>query len=177
MHVVCRMNSMAQRACESDKTDKHHAEEIDDRMQQLRNTSSRLGFYPGVEDFDNTSVPVIPPRCFSHSRLSIRKTLLTSEIVLSSCFGRLIVVTDLQQNFLNSSNDEKVVKIILTKGRIARARPQNCRFHWRGSEPPPNTWFLGPTRVHAPNGISIGSAVFVWLTVVSSRPTTHTQTH
>ena len=28
-----------------------------------------------------------------------------------------------------------------------------------GSGPPSNTWFLGPTRVHLPNGISIGSAV------------------
>jgi len=51
-----RMNNTAQRACEADKSDKHHAEELDDRMQQLRNTSSQLGFYPGVEEFDNTSV-------------------------------------------------------------------------------------------------------------------------
>ena len=50
------MNSTAQRACEADKTDKHHAEDLDDRMQQLRNTSSRLGMYPGVEELDNTSV-------------------------------------------------------------------------------------------------------------------------
>ena len=27
---------------------------------------------------------------------------------------------------------------------------------------PSNTWFPGPTRVHMPNGISIGSAVFAW---------------
>jgi len=50
------MNGTAQRACDADKTDKHHAEDIDDRMQQLRNTSSRLGHYPGVEEFDNTLV-------------------------------------------------------------------------------------------------------------------------
>jgi len=54
--VACRMNGTTQRACEADKTDKHHAEDIDDRMQQLRNTSSRLGFYPGVEEIDSTSV-------------------------------------------------------------------------------------------------------------------------
>lgn len=54
--VICRMNGTAQRACDADKTDKHHAEDIDDRMQQLRNTSSRLGHYPGVEEFDNTLV-------------------------------------------------------------------------------------------------------------------------
>ena len=34
---------------------------------------------------------------------------------------------------------------------------QNCRLAW-GT--PSNTWFLGPTRVHIPNGTSICSAVF-----------------
>jgi len=33
-----------------------------------------------------------------------------------------------------------------------------------GSGSPSNTWFLGPTRVLNPNGISIGSAVFVQMT-------------
>jgi len=33
-----------------------------------------------------------------------------------------------------------------------------------GSGPPSNTWFLGPTRVLNPNGISIGVAVFAELT-------------
>jgi len=32
-----------------------------------------------------------------------------------------------------------------------------------GSGPPSNTWYLGPTRVIIPNGISIGSGVFVWI--------------
>jgi len=38
---------------------------------------------------------------------------------------------------------------------------------------PPNTCFLGPTRVHNPNGISIGlgSAVFAGLTTVTDRQT------
>ena len=31
------------------------------------------------------------------------------------------------------------------------------------SDPPSNTWYLWPTRVINPNGISIGSAVFVWV--------------
>jgi len=38
---------------------------------------------------------------------------------------------------------------------------------WTASE----TQFLGPTRVHNPNGISIGSAVFAGLTIVTDRPT------
>ena len=34
-----------------------------------------------------------------------------------------------------------------------------------------NTCFHGSTRVHNPNGISIGSAVFARLTIVTDRPT------
>jgi len=41
------------------------------------------------------------------------------------------------------------------------------------SGPSPNAWFLGATRVHNPNGISIGSAVFAQLMVMTNR---HTQT-
>jgi len=48
--------------------------------------------------------------------------------------------------------------------------PKIARSHG-GSEPPCNTWFLGPTRVLNPNGISIGSAVFAGLTTVKDRPT------
>jgi len=36
---------------------------------------------------------------------------------------------------------------------------------------PSNTCFLGPTRVHNPNGISIGSAVYAELMIVADTPT------
>ena len=36
---------------------------------------------------------------------------------------------------------------------------------------PSNTWFLGPIGVHIPNDITIGSAVFAGLTVVTDRLT------
>jgi len=39
------------------------------------------------------------------------------------------------------------------------------------SGPRSKEWFLGPTRVHISNGISIGSAVFARLTIVTDRPT------
>jgi len=42
--------------------------------------------------------------------------------------------------------------------------PQNCTFHW-GDPSPPETWFLGPTRVHTLNGTSSTS---VGLPVVST---------
>jgi len=35
----------------------------------------------------------------------------------------------------------------------------------------PNTWFLGPTQVSTPNGITINSAVFAWLTHVTNTQT------
>jgi len=42
-----------------------------------------------------------------------------------------------------------------------------------GSGAPSNTWLPGTTRVHNPNGISIGSALFSGLTNVTERPTDH----
>jgi len=36
---------------------------------------------------------------------------------------------------------------------------------------PSNTWFIGPTRVHIQNGISISSAVFVGLTIMTDHAT------
>ena len=48
--------------------------------------------------------------------------------------------------------------------------PQNCPFHW-GDPGPQLTRFLGPTRVQNPNGITISSAIFVGLTVVTNRQT------
>jgi len=40
-----------------------------------------------------------------------------------------------------------------------------------GSGPPSNTWFLGPTRVLNPNGISISAAVFTGLTNMTDQQT------
>jgi len=54
-----------------------------------------------------------------------------------------------------------------TDGSVVFARWRQC--------PPPipsNTGFLGPTRVHISNGISIGSADFAGLTTVTDRQTT-----
>ena len=45
-----------------------------------------------------------------------------------------------------------------------------------GLGPQANKWFLGPTRVHNPNGISISPVVFAGLTLVSNRQT-HTHRH
>ena len=42
---------------------------------------------------------------------------------------------------------------------------------WRQCAPPSNTCFLEPTQVHIPNGISVGSATFAGLIIVTHRPT------
>jgi len=58
-------------------------------------------------------------------------------------------------------------------------------FQWAGQPPkltlpvggsrlPPNAWFLGPTRVSHPNGISIGSAVFCRADPCDKRTHAHT---
>jgi len=49
-------------------------------------------------------------------------------------------------------------------GSVVFARLRQCA-------PPSNTCFLGLIRVHTPNGISIGSAVFAGLTIVRDRQT------
>jgi len=46
-------------------------------------------------------------------------------------------------------------------------------LHGRSGSPS-NTWFLGPTRVYNPNGVSVSSAIFAALTIVTERTTDHT---
>jgi len=59
----------------------------------------------------------------------------------------------------------------LPKGRIVVDTDGSVIFaRWRWCGSPSNTCFLGPTRVHIPNGTSIGSAVFVRLRTVTNRP-------
>ena len=50
--------------------------------------------------------------------------------------------------------------------------PQNFPFPW-GMWTPCNTWFLWPTAVLNPHGISVGWAAFVGLASVTDRPTDH----
>jgi len=57
-HIQLKLNRAALHECEKDAKDKHHAQNIDDRMHQLRNSSIGIGYYPGIENVDNTlSVP------------------------------------------------------------------------------------------------------------------------
>jgi len=70
------------------------------------------------------------------------------------------------QPFLHSSRKE-------SSGMPGHIRSSgNCLFTW-GIWTLSDTWFLWPTRVLSPNGISITSAVFAGLTSVTNRPTDH----
>lgn len=53
-HVQLKMNRAAHHACDLDSKDKFHAQNLDDRMQALRNSSAGTGFHPGIESVDNT---------------------------------------------------------------------------------------------------------------------------
>jgi len=63
--------------------------------------------------------------------------------------------------------------LYFTKGRPFHLKI--APLHWRSGHPS-NIWFLRLTRVHNPNGISISSAVFALLTIVTDRQTNRQQT-
>ena len=50
--------------------------------------------------------------------------------------------------------------------------PPKIALFLKNTDPPPNPWFLWPTRVHIPNGISIGSAILAQLMVFTNRQST-----
>jgi len=55
---------------------------------------------------------------------------------------------------------------------MGRPFPHKIAHSHGGSGPPSSTWFIGPTCMSPqPNSISIGSAVFAGLTIVTKRPT------
>jgi len=53
-HAQLKMNRAALHEMDKDAKDKHHAEHIDDRMYQMRNGSIGIGYFPGIENVDNT---------------------------------------------------------------------------------------------------------------------------
>jgi len=68
-------------------------------------------------------------------------------------------------------SESKTGQSNLTQSRIAAAHGRSNRIRQVALMcTPSNTWLLGPTRVHIPNGISIGSAVFAGITTVTDRP-------
>ncbi|ESO04691.1 hypothetical protein HELRODRAFT_172361 [Helobdella robusta] len=53
------MTRAAQLICDQDSRNKHHAQDLDGKVQQLHNMSSNIGLFPNIENYDNTiTVPV-----------------------------------------------------------------------------------------------------------------------
>ena len=76
--------------------------------------------------------------------------------------------------FLHSSNSVvEELSILLFQPTICHAvtfPPENYPYTWV-SGPLSDTWFPGPTGVHTPNCISIGSAIFARLEIVTDKQT------
>jgi len=70
--------------------------------------------------------------------------------------------------FNHFCTDDCRVSVYFTLGRPS---PSKLSLLMGDLDPPFNTWFLGPTRVLNPNGISIGAAVFTGRTSVTDRQT------
>ena len=51
--------------------------------------------------------------------------------------------------------------------------PQNCLLPCGDLDSPSDTWFLGPTEVHNPKGISVCSVIFATFAIVTDRQTNH----
>lgn len=53
-HIQLKLDRAALHEMTKDQRDKHHAQHLDDRMHQLRNSSDAIGYHPGIENVDNT---------------------------------------------------------------------------------------------------------------------------
>lgn len=53
---VCRLNRAALNDVDKDARDKHHAQQIDERMYRLDESSIEVSYHDGVEYNDNTCV-------------------------------------------------------------------------------------------------------------------------
>jgi len=115
------------------------------------------------------------------------ETTCTVGSAVCTKFSNAHVVNEIDGNFLRV-NSKQVAAVLTTTGRIAAAfyRITDSRRIFLyfimglemlpnlplfcGIRDTPNTCFIGPTRGHNPNGITIGSSAFVGLN-------RHTQTH
>jgi len=112
---------------------------------------------------------------WSKSSLSafVKCSVVSERRSSSFCRSRWIL-TRSETNF----KYEQVVKVDRQKCRIAAEHGRFSRIRQVAQMcTPSNTCFLGPTRVHNPNCISIGSAVFAGFTVVTDGQTDRETDH
>ena len=101
--------------------------------------------------------------------MTIANTMLAQRHVVkklfsaSNCYDRRTSCCSTESKRLHCCCRIHTPDVLYTLQRDGRC-PPNCPFQW-GKLPPPGTWIPGPTRLQTPNGTSIGSAIFVGLTV------------
>jgi len=110
---------------------------------------------------------------FSHTDISQRSvaTRLRCGEIFNNYFTANLLMEPDSERILTSGQSN------LTKGCIWTVLPifhNGQPFPFKtvlpAEELASHTWFLGPTRLHKPNGISLSSAIFVGLTIVTDRP-------
>jgi len=89
-----------------------------------------------------------------------------SHLFLTLLLCRIVINDDCLQLLLK--NLTVITDIYFLHLTIGWKLPPKLPLPW-GPGPSPNTRFFGPTQVHNPNGVSIGSTVFVALTIVINR--------
>ncbi|KAK6184531.1 hypothetical protein SNE40_006988 [Patella caerulea] len=105
-YVQLKMNRAAQHNLEIDSKDKHHAQGLDDRMQQLRNSSAGIGYYPGIENVDNTiTIPHSWARYSEENIMRSQKERAASERLRGEIDGCLRACASEMWNIFNGVNN------------------------------------------------------------------------
>ncbi|XP_041365465.1 tektin-3-like isoform X1 [Gigantopelta aegis] len=105
-YIQLKMNRAAQHALEIDAKDKHHAQGLDDRMQQMRNGSGGIGYHPGIETIDNTvTIPVSWARYTQENIARSQKERASSERLRGEIDSCLRSCANEMWNNFNSVNN------------------------------------------------------------------------
>lgn len=104
--VQLKMNRAAQHTLEIDAKDKHHAQNLDDRIQAYRNGSAGTGYYPGIENIDNTiTIPESWARYTQENIARSQKERAASERLRGEIDGCLRQCANDMWNMFNTVNN------------------------------------------------------------------------
>lgn len=117
-----KMNRAAQHNLEIDMKDKQHAQSIDDRVHQLRNSSAGIGYYPGVENICNTvSVPESWSRYSQDNLIRSQKERANSEKLrgdMDACLRYCATSMWNQFNTVNNSFNCRIQEMSDTRNKM-----------------------------------------------------------
>jgi len=113
-----------------------------------------------------------------------RTVLIIFPLILQTIIIAQTMSTEKKEKSVAWKNNRTSGQRNYTKGRISAAHARQFLYFTMGCPSPPSKlllpwriwtpsgiWFLEPTRVYNPNCISIGSAVFVELTIMTDQQT------